>query len=594
MKKLMYKINMGIKICKFIASYEPMYIFLFLLNIICSSILPLFYVYVPKMFIELLISGSPYPQIAINVLVYSLILLLIELFKQFITTKSNYLIEKFTLSLKNDIGLITMQLELINVERASNRDIISLANNVYQISSLATITQSIISNVITVLGLSYIIVRLEWVFVMLIALTLIIKAIFVRFQFKYREKQRIKFARNDRVGNYLTDILYFKQGAVKEVRVNNAQNWLMGKITAWRNEMVELQYADYGLYTLIQILSAAMTTIQSFVVLWILTGRYIEKVINIADFTMYYSAITTISTSLSSITSQISEYNRQILNFNDFEKIISYKNPKNKVQEYDISSELITIPDSIEIVLNDVCFAYPDSNKMVLKHINLKIGNREKLAIVGKNGAGKTTFVKLLCKFYRPTSGKITLNGIDIWDIPNDKYYKLISTVFQDFINFAFSLKDNIILNQQYDQNNFTSVIEKVGLTDYIGALKDGVNSYITKLFNDNGIELSGGQEQKLAIARALYKGSPVLILDEPTASLDPKAESEIYDNFFKVAKEKTTIFISHRLAASASTDKIAVFSEGEILEYGTHTQLMNLKGLYAEMFEKQSHAYSN
>lgn len=210
------------------------------------------------------------------------------------------------------------------------------------------------------------------------------------------------------------------------------------------------------------------------------------------------------------------------------------------------------------------------------------------------NGAGKSTFIKLLCKFYRPISGKITLNGIDIWDIPNVEYYKIISAVFQDFANFSFTLKENISMCENGDLYKISEILNRIGLKEHAEGLSNKYDTYLSKSFDSDGVEFSGGQAQKIAIARAVYKDAYVLILDEPTKSLDPKAESEIYTDFFNIAKDKTTIFISHRLAASTISDNIAVFADGRIIEYGSHDDLINKDGVYAEMYRKQSRQYVN
>jgi ABC-type multidrug transport system fused ATPase/permease subunit len=181
-----------------------------------------------------------------------------------------------------------------------------------------------------------------------------------------------------------------------------------------------------------------------------------------------------------------------------------------------------TLPDIIEFIFKDISFTYPNTDKQILDNVNIKISDKEKLVIVGMNGAGKSTFIKLLCKFYRPTSGIITLNGVDIWDISNDEYYKIISAVFQDFANLSFTFKENIFMNEDGDMEKIAEIINGVGLKERIDELPKGCDTYLTKSFDNDGIEFSGGQAQKIAIARAIYKDTPVLILDEPTANLDP------------------------------------------------------------------------
>ena len=185
------------------------------------------------------------------------------------------------------------------------------------------------------------------------------------------------------------------------------------------------------------------------------------------------------------------------------------------------------------------------------------------------------------------------MGGEDIWQISNEKYYKLIATVFQDFQNFAFSLSEAIALRDDTDRAKIENIAHDVGLKNLLDSSSDGTNTYITKNFSKNGIEPSGGESQKIAIARAIYKNGPILILDEPTASLDAKAEAEIYHNFFQMSGNKTTVFVSHRLAASTIADHIAVFVDGTIAEYGTHHTLMQKNGVYAEMYRKQSEGYT-
>lgn len=213
---------------------------------------------------------------------------------------------------------------------------------------------------------------------------------------------------------------------------------------------------------------------------------------------------------------------------------------------------------------------------------------------MGASGAGKSTFVKLLCRFYHPTEGRITVGGVDIWEISGEAYAKVISAVFQDYVNFSFTLGENVTMCGSAPEDKTWFALTQAGLSERVRSLPKGLHTFLTRKFDRQGIELSGGEGQKLAIARALYKNTPIVILDEPTASLDPKAENEIYETFFRAAENRTSVFISHRLAASTKADRIAVFLEGRIKEYGTHGQLMEKGGLYADMFRKQGQAYAN
>jgi len=245
------------------------------------------------------------------------------------------------------------------------------------------------------------------------------------------------------------------------------------------------------------------------------------------------------------------------------------------------------------VEFSHVYFKYPGSEEYILKDINLKIQAGEHLALVGMNGMGKTTLIKLLCRLYNVSKGEILIDGINIMDYSEEEYRKLFSVVFQDYQIFAFSLRENIAFENSADDFKVLHSLEKAGMLTALQELPEGLDTVLAKGFDENGIELSGGQVQKVAIARALYRNAPIVILDEPTSALDPMAEHEIYTGFNRLVKEKTAIFISHRLSSCKFCDRIAVIDGGTIKEYGTHEELMRLQsGIYAEMFTTQAQYY--
>ncbi len=246
-----------------------------------------------------------------------------------------------------------------------------------------------------------------------------------------------------------------------------------------------------------------------------------------------------------------------------------------------------------EIEFRHVSFAYPKTERKVLDDVNIKIAPGEHLSIVGLNGAGKTTFIKLLCRLYDPTEGQILVDGVDIKEYDYEQYIQQFAPVFQDFKLFAFSVKENIAFTDK--DADVTALTDRVGLHDFVSGLENGTDTRIFKFFDEKGVEPSGGEQQKLAIARALCKDAPVVILDEPTAALDPIAEYEIYKQFNSLVGGKSAFYISHRLSSCQFCDKIAVFSDGHIAEYGTHAQLEKVKGgIYAQMFEAQAKYYKD
>lgn len=252
----------------------------------------------------------------------------------------------------------------------------------------------------------------------------------------------------------------------------------------------------------------------------------------------------------------------------------------------------LDLTDTFEIEFKNVSFKYPGSNNYSLKNINLKINNGEHLAVVGRNGSGKTTFIKLMCRLYDVTEGEILINGVNIKDYTEESINRLYSVVFQDFQMFSLPVSDNISADKKYNRERMLDCLEQANIKDRILNMPNKENSYLYKDIDKTGVEISGGEAQKLALARALYKNSPVVILDEPTAALDPVAENEIYNRFNSFVENKTAIYISHRLSSCVFCSRIAVFDNARLAETGTHSQLLENKGKYSELWNAQAQYY--
>lgn len=250
--------------------------------------------------------------------------------------------------------------------------------------------------------------------------------------------------------------------------------------------------------------------------------------------------------------------------------------------------------DEYEIEFKNISFKYPGTDEYILKNISMKLNIGERLAIVGMNGSGKTTFIKLLSRLYDPNEGEILLNGINIKKYDYDEYLNLFSIVFQDFKLFSFSLGQNVTASVDYDEKRVKEVLEKAGLKDRVDNMSKGIHTPLYKDFDEDGVEISGGEAQKIALARALYRNTPIMILDEPTAALDPIAEFEIYSKFNEIVGTKTAFYISHRLSSCRFCDEIAVFHEGEIIQKGNHELLLeDTDGKYYELWHSQAQYYN-
>lgn len=265
----------------------------------------------------------------------------------------------------------------------------------------------------------------------------------------------------------------------------------------------------------------------------------------------------------------------------------------NTQDEMTYGDKELDIDEKFEIDFKNVSFKYPGSENYSLKNINIRINNGEHLAVVGRNGSGKTTFIKLMCRLYDVTDGEICINGINIKDYTEESINRLYSVVFQDFKIFSTTVSENISVGKEYDKAKLLDSLDKANIKERVLAMGNQENTYLYKDLDKSGVEISGGEAQKLALARALYKDAPVVILDEPTAALDPIAENEIYSRFNSFVQNKTAIYISHRLSSCAFCDNIAVFDNSELVEYGTHTNLMNIGGKYCELWNAQAKYYS-
>ncbi|MBP3962983.1 ABC transporter ATP-binding protein [Paenibacillus lignilyticus] len=319
----------------------------------------------------------------------------------------------------------------------------------------------------------------------------------------------------------------------------------------------------------------------------------IHDKMTLGNFVLVFAAIGAFAGWLSGILRSSSELMRALSEMSDIRVYLDVPDISNTGAGHELQSGDKLPP---AITLRNVGYTYPEANKPTLTGIDLDIKPGERIAIVGGNGAGKTTFIKLLCGLYKPTSGEITLGGVDITRYNRDEFFALFSTVFQDIHLFCCDIAGNISQQspEKTDYGKVKKCLEMSGLMDKVSGLEKGESTLLVRRVHNDAIELSGGEQQKLALARALYKDAPVIILDEPTAALDPIAESEIYQRYAELTAGKTSIYISHRLASTRFCDRILFIDGGGIAECGTHDELMRHGGKYAEMFNVQSHYYKD
>lgn len=316
-----------------------------------------------------------------------------------------------------------------------------------------------------------------------------------------------------------------------------------------------------------------------------------QKTVGIGSIVKYTGAITQLFAGITQSAGAVADLkgNEKFLKqYYDLEEI----DGAGKTDEGNIPGEVHTGEIGIEIEFENVYFRYPNTECWALENVNFHISNREHIAMVGRNGSGKTTCIRLLLRLYRPHSGRILLNGVDIWKYAEKNYWKLISVVFQDFKLFSFSLRQNVENGILEDEKKFRKVIENMGMGKTVNEMYAGAESCIYKDYDSHGVMISGGEAQKLAVAKAMYKDAPIFVMDEPSAALDPISEAELYEKTNTLLKDKTIIFVSHRLSSCCFCDRVFVWKGGKIVESGSHDELLAKGGEYLLMWNVQAEYY--
>ena len=375
----------------------------------------------------------------------------------------------------------------------------------------------------------------------------------------------------------------------KDVRIFEMRDWIEDVYNSTLRLYRSFVARGERVYIWGNMIDVVLTFMRNGIVYYFLIGAVLKGEMSAAQFVLYFNTVNVFTTGTGKIMTDLATLRKQSHDICAVREFLDYPETFKMEEGIPITPDL-KFPYQIE--LQDVSFRYPEAEKNTLSHINLSIKPGEKLAIVGLNGAGKTTLIKLICGFLDPTEGKVLLNNTDIRAYNRRDYYRLFSAVFQDFSVLDVTIAENIA---QTDENINTQLMEQcisqAGLTEKIDSLPDGVETHIGKVFED-GIHLSGGELQRLMLARALYKNAPIIVLDEPTSALDPIAESEIYNKYSELTDGRMAVYISHRLASTKFCDRIILIADGSIDEEGTHDELIARNGHYAALFEIQSRYY--
>lgn len=383
--------------------------------------------------------------------------------------------------------------------------------------------------------------------------------------------------------NVTTDFSY-----AKDIRLFGMKKFLAKKQKDVYDEELRhwIKSRQYWIYN--SIFSHSISLVRQLIITGWLVYSVIAKDLSIGNFTLYLASAGAFSNAINEVLSALSALRERSAHTDDYRSFMDIP--------CDSGKDTIPVPkaDKYVFTFENVSFKYKGQEKYALKNLNITIAAGEKLAVVGLNGAGKSTFIKLLLRLYDVTEGRILMNGTDIRRFDRAEYYRLFSPAFQDVTVFAFPMAENVSMSppNETDREKAEKCVREAGLGDKMDKLEKGIDTELLKVLYDDGVDLSGGEKQKLALARALYKGSDIIVLDEPTAALDALAEYRLYKSFNGLVGNRTAVYISHRLSSTRFCDRVAMFKDGEMTETGTHEELMAKNGDYAEMFRVQAQYY--
>ena len=375
----------------------------------------------------------------------------------------------------------------------------------------------------------------------------------------------------------------------KDIRMFSLKPWLLRKQKGILEEYQKKYHKSRNFWLRHSYIYSSTSLIASSVMYYILITQVLQENVSIGNFTLYLGLCGAFSQALSDFYDNFGQLQFASNMVDDLRTFMDFQ-----VEKEEECLDIGILGDTYNFEFRDVCFRYEGAKEYTIRHLNLSFPAGQRLAVVGLNGAGKTTFIKLLLRLYDVTGGEIVVNGYNINRFRRKDYYTLFAPVFQNVELFAFPLAENVSMKEpeNTDRQRAESCLLQAGMGGKLQTLEKGIDTEILKVLHEDGVDLSGGEKQKLALARALYKDAPVIVLDEPTAALDALAEYELYQNFDRMMEGKSAVYISHRLSSTRFCDRIAMFVNGQIVEYGTHEELLAAQGEYAKMFEIQARYY--
>lgn len=584
MKNKLKALGLFIKIT---AKNDPLYILVIILNALAPAAATMVNIFVPMIFINQITDPRPAADFIKIVLLLIIGKILLESLERLLSREEFVRRQGINDYLTFELAKKAMDLTYQNIENPHTLDLKEKANaaiNMGAIHNLLSCLKDIITSVATMIGTALVIISFS---PYLVGFSILISFLIILVNGKessYTSKFDLEIVNVNRRFSYYFSLMASPHYQ-KEIRVFDLGDMLQSKTQGYLDQMMDGFEDKFGFEANMGAIKIFLESIlrlvsYTYVAMRTLSAAYGPQ-ISFGSFSAIISANENFMTSFQTMFSELAGF---IMSLANLEPLYDFY-----VLDSDEEENLEIAEDFQSLEFKNVTFTYPGSDRKIIDDLSFKINKGEKISIVGVNNAGKTTIVKILLRFFDIDSGEILYNGVNIKKISKKSLYEKISGVFQDFSIMPFTIKENIIANKAFSENKTDEIIKQLDLDQKIKGLTRGINTYLNKDIYENATDLSLGQKQKLAVARALYQDADFLILDEPTASLDPLAESKIYEHFNEMTRGKTAIFISHRMSSSRFTDKILLLDGGKAAAFDSHENLMAYDNLYSKLYNAQA-----
>lgn len=574
--------------------YSKRLMILIPIGVICAPLMNYLWTFISKFVIDMITGDAGWEALLWLMGIFTVIQLTSTMLNTYYNGEAWWRFIAVRLRLMGEKNAKVMSIDFRHLESADVMDCYQKANNACNNNDdgvegmMRCIVNYLCSAAVAVTGIVILGTLNIWIIVVMIAISAVTCIVGDMFNKYSKEKIWDPLAPWWRKDNYMRwQITDFTPA--KDIRLYNLRKWLVEKYRELKRERFNTQKKNAVLWFWASVFASAMLALSHCVIYGWLIWSVVYDGLSIGNFSLYLASAATLFQYINSLINGIGELFQKSRQVDDFRSFLDFEGG-----DKEGSGKPVPEYDSYEFEFRNVSFRYPKAKNYALKNLSLKLNAGERLAVVGLNGAGKSTFIKLLMRLYEPTEGVILLNGVNIREYDKRSYYRIFAPVFQDVELFAFPLAENVSMQspENTDKAHAEYCLNAAGFGEKLAQLPNGADTEILKVIHDDGVDLSGGEKQKLALARALYKNAPVAVLDEPTAALDAIAESRLYNDFDKLIGEKTAVYISHRLSSTRFCSSVAMFRDGELCEYGTHDSLMEKNGAYAEMFRLQAQYY--